>query len=99
MHKLIETERTGTPKELAMRMHISERLIYNLIDQLKDYDAGVCYDRSRKTYYYCDDFELQVSISVLIRSNNETTKILGSGYSFENKDANDVLDGFHRKVS
>jgi len=99
LHLLIENERTGTPKELALRMHISERLIYNLIEQLKDYDAGICYDRSRKTYYYCDDFQLQVNISVLIRSNNETTKILGDTYFQEATNPNIAIDEYQRKVS
>jgi len=99
LHGLIENERTGTPKELALRMRISERLIYNLIDQLKDYDAGICDDRSRKTSYYCDDFQLQVSISVLVKSKNEVTKILGGGYLIENNDENDINKELHRKVS
>lgn len=80
MHALIRKETTGTPRELARRLHISERLVYHLIEQLKDYDACIRYDRSRKTYYYFDDFELHVNISVSIISNNETTQILGGGW-------------------
>jgi hypothetical protein len=77
IHALIETETTGTPRELAKRLHISERLVYHLIEQLKDYDASIRYDRSRKTYYYEDEFELHVKISVSIMSNNETTQLFG----------------------
>jgi hypothetical protein len=77
VHALIETETTGTPRELARRLHISERLVYHLIEQLKDYNAAIVYDRSRKTYYYEDEFELHVNISVSIMSNNETTQIFG----------------------
>ena len=77
IHALIETETTGTPRELAKRLHISERLVYHLIEQLKDYNASIRYDRSRKTYYYEDEFELHVKISVSIMSNNETTQLFG----------------------
>jgi len=99
LHQLIKNERTGTPKELASRMYVSERLIYNLIDQLKDYDAGICYDRSRKTYYYCHDFQLLVSISVMVRSNNEVTKVLGGGYLLEGKDEDCGFNEIHQQVS
>lgn len=80
LHQRIEQENTGTPNELSVFMNISERLLYNLIEQLKDINAPVCYSRSRKTYYYCDDFELRVSISVVALTNNETIELFGGSY-------------------
>lgn len=80
LHQLIEQEVTGAPKELANRMQVSERLVYNLLEQLKDYEADICYCRSRKTYYYCDSFEFKVNISVSIKSNNRTTDIFSGSY-------------------
>jgi hypothetical protein len=85
IHLLIEKERTGSPMELAGRMHISERLVYHLIEQLRDLQANISYDRARKTYYYCDDFKLQVTISVSVMSNNEVTEIFGGSYFIGNK--------------
>jgi len=58
VHGLIKSETTGSPSNLANRLHVSERLVYNLIEQLKDFNANICYDRSRKTYYYSEDFQL-----------------------------------------
>jgi len=81
LHLLIETERTGSPRELARRMHIGERTVYSLIEYLKDYNANICYDRGRKTYYYYDDFQFKVNISVSIKSNNETIEVFGGSYS------------------
>ena len=97
LHLLIENERTGTPGELASRMHVSERLVYNLIEQLKDFNAAICYDRSRRTYYYCDDFQLQVSISVSVMSNNEVTSIFGGSYFLKN--ARNFLVEEHKMAS
>lgn len=91
IHLLIESETTGSPRELANRMHVSERLVYNLMEQLKDFSADICYDRSRKTYYYCDDFKLHVSISVSVISNNEVTSIFGGSY-FLRKKGNFLLE-------
>lgn len=84
LHNLIAIENTGTPKELAVLMNISERSIHLLIEQLKDYKASICYSRSRKTYYYCADFDLQVSISVNVLTNNEVTQIFGGSYFLQN---------------
>jgi len=64
LHRLIVNETTGTPKELATRLRVSERLIFCLLDELKDYEAKIAYDRKRKTYFYSDDFELDINISV-----------------------------------
>ena len=77
LHTFIEQEATGTPKELSRKMNISQRLLFHLIDQLKDCDADIRYDRSRKTYHYLTDFKLHISISVFVISNNETTRIWG----------------------
>ena len=77
LHLLIEQEATGSPKELATRMHVSERLVYNLIEHLRDYEAKISFDRKRKTYFYSESFHLEVNISVSVISNNQLTRILG----------------------
>jgi len=53
IHKLIVTETTGKPKELAKRLEVSERSIYNYIAFIKtELNAPVEYDTIRKSYYY-----------------------------------------------
>lgn len=80
LHRLIEQEVTGTPKELAKRMHVSERSVYGLIEQLKDYEASICYSRSRRTYYYSDDFEFKVNISIQVKYNDIVTEVFDNNY-------------------
>ena len=80
LHRLIENESTGSPKELARRMDVSERLVYLLLEYLKDYNACIEYDRSRRTYFYTDEFKLDIQISVAVISNNERTEIFGGSY-------------------
>jgi hypothetical protein len=41
------------------RLGISERLVYHLVEQFKDFDAKIGYDRSRRTYCYDDNFDLE----------------------------------------
>ncbi|WP_282017248.1 DNA-binding protein [Salegentibacter mishustinae] len=93
LHELIDAENTGTPGELASKMDISERLVFNLIDQLKDFEASICYSRKSKTYYYCDDFELKVNISVSVISNNELTEIFAGSYFLQQKNSLQGLCG------
>ena len=51
--RLIATRSTGTPKDLADKLQLSERTIYDYINVLKeDFNAPVKYNKTTKTYYY-----------------------------------------------
>ncbi|MGZ0015438.1 HTH domain-containing protein [Yeosuana sp. AK3] len=80
LHQRIAQENTGTPKELAAFMNISERSLYKHIEQLKDLTAPICFNRARNTYFYNGDFELQINISVTALSNNEVIQVFGGSY-------------------
>ncbi len=90
LHQRIVQENTGTPKELANFMNISERSLYKLIEQLKELTAPICYNRTSNTYFYDGDFELQVNISVTALSNNEVIEVFGGSYFFKK---NIILQG------
>jgi transcriptional antiterminator len=61
IHKLISTETTGNPKELAERLEVSERSIYNYIAFIKtELNAPVEYDNLKKSYYYTQDCEFNL---------------------------------------
>jgi predicted DNA-binding transcriptional regulator YafY len=50
---LIQERNTGTPKELAKKVKISERMVYKYMDELKqEFNAPVKYDKNHKTYYF-----------------------------------------------
>lgn len=50
---LIRRKSTGTPKELAEKLGISERWLYIFLDELKqELDCPIKYDRCRQTYIY-----------------------------------------------
>ncbi|MEK6154149.1 DNA-binding protein [Flavobacteriaceae bacterium 3-367] len=80
LHLLIEKECTGAPNELATRLKLSPRSIYLLLAQLRDLDAQIGYDRSRKTYFYEEDFDLQVYFSISIITKKAVTQLLGGSY-------------------
>jgi DNA-binding IclR family transcriptional regulator len=49
---LIKTKATGSPRELARKLEVSERTVYGLLSMLKELEGPVCYDSLRKTYYF-----------------------------------------------
>lgn len=50
---LIRQKSTGTPKELAEKLGVSERWLYVLMDELKmELDCPIRYDRRRRSYVY-----------------------------------------------
>ncbi len=52
LDRLIRIKGTGTPKELAARVKLSERALYKYIALLKDLGGPIKYSPSRRSYYY-----------------------------------------------
>jgi transcriptional antiterminator len=51
--ELIEKERTGSPRELAGKLGLKERMIYNLIEDLGlALEKGVGYCKEKKSYIF-----------------------------------------------
>lgn len=49
---LIKSKSGGTPQQMARRLHISERTLFETLAHMKDLGAPICYCRYRKVYYY-----------------------------------------------
>ena len=65
-HKLILEEKTGTPKEFAEKLKISRSQLYNLIDNLKEYEAPIKYSKKINSFYYSKPFELELKYTLKI---------------------------------
>jgi len=81
MHQLIKMGNTGTPKEFAIKLRISESQLYNILDDLKDKGFPIGYSRSLKTYEYNDYCELEVIYSVKLLTQNDKINIAGGSLS------------------
>lgn len=77
INQLIRQQRTGSPKELATKLGISERQVYNSVDYLRDKEVPISYCRIRKTYYYSEPVDLRISLSLVNLSTQETKEIDG----------------------
>jgi len=74
-HSLIKYSNTGTPTEFSKRLHISERELYRMLEYLKELDAKILFSRVSNTYYYIDDFDLFVNVSIKTKVNSELVTI------------------------
>ena len=52
LDQLIRMKATGTPKQLARRLDISERQVYRLIHEMKESGFPIDYCKERQSYYY-----------------------------------------------
>ena len=60
--QLIRLKATGTPKDLASRLDVSERSVYNTIAYMKKYfNCPIAYSRARQTYYYTKKGEMRLA--------------------------------------
>ena len=64
LHQLIKMCNTGSPDELAQRLHVSKRHLYNVLDDLRALGAKIDYSRSDYTFYYTNSFELNLNLQV-----------------------------------
>ena len=62
--KLIENESTGTPEELAVRLNLSKRHLFNQLNDLKDMGAEIKYNRAERTYYFVNSFTLFIKVEI-----------------------------------
>lgn len=83
IHHLIQLERTGTPFELSKKLHISVRQTFVMLEQLKEFDAPLKYNRCSKNYYYEFDFDLTINISIQVMTRDKLKHIY-AGSSFSN---------------
>lgn len=57
--QLVRLKATGTPTQLAKRIKLSERSIYNIVDTMKIMGAPIYYNKSRRSYCYEKDVQFK----------------------------------------
>lgn len=60
---LIEIRGTGTPSQLAHRLGISERSLYEYLNLMKEFGAPIKFCTYRQSYYYDEEGSFTVSFS------------------------------------
>jgi len=75
--KLIRFEKTGNPELLANKLGVSRRQMYRIIEFFKEFGAPIKYNRVSETFYYENDFELQIDFSIKALTECEIEEING----------------------
>lgn len=76
----IREQNTGTAEELAEMLDISRSQLFEVMSELKDFGAEICYNRNRQTYYYANDFDIKLTIDTngkRVLTNDDMSKISG----------------------
>lgn len=76
---LIRRKATGTPKELAQRLDISERGLFKTLKLMKEMGGPINYSNSRSSYVY--EYEVALSIG-FCQSKTEELKVVGGSQNF-----------------
>lgn len=82
LHSLIKRGATGNAKELAYKMGITERQVYNYIQELRDLDIPIQYDTVHSTYYYEKPVHFEFFFGVLPLSDTELNQTEGGSIYF-----------------
>lgn len=80
LDRRIREQNTGTSKELAETLDISRSQLFEVMSELKDFGAEICFSRNRRTYYYANDFDIKLTIETngkRVLTNDDMTKISG----------------------
>jgi len=85
MNGLIRRQATGSPKEFARKLDISESSLYNYIKKLReDFNAPVIFDFHRETYRYEEHGSLVIGFRKLTTEEVMTSSggYYSGGYNF-----------------
>ena len=77
INRMIKSARTGSPKEFADELGISESHFHRYIEELQEMGVPIQYSRARRTYYYENNTELSLSYSLKIISEQGSKEIIG----------------------
>ncbi len=58
--ELIRVKSTGTPGQLARKIGISERTIYEYLKLMKSFGAPIKFSNYRKSYYYNEEGRFKI---------------------------------------
>lgn len=78
LHNLIKERKTGNPELLSKRLGVSRATLYNILDELKSYNAPIAYSRANDSFFYTKPYELDMYCKIeLIDDEVELRKVIG----------------------
>jgi len=63
LNELIRSKKSGPPLELAEKLGISRRQLYNILEDLKGHQIPIEYSRRMRSFYYANErFTLEIKM-------------------------------------
>jgi transcriptional antiterminator len=57
----IEQRSTGNAREISQKLNVSERMVYNYLDVLKnEFGAPIKYSRAMKSYFFTEEGKIEL---------------------------------------
>ena len=78
--QLIRQKRTGSADELANKLQISRRQVYNWLEELKDMGLEIKYNRALKSFVYLKSYKVNIAFDVMELTNDELKSIKAGGF-------------------
>ena len=72
---MIRKKATGSPAELALKLGLSERAVFEYIRAMRDMEAPISFCNYRQTYYY--EHEVQFSVGFRELNGDEIQELKG----------------------
>lgn len=70
--RLIQLKMTGSPKELAIKLEISERQVFRYIENLQELGGKIEFDKLLNSYVYSTEIELLMTYRKKNNKKNNT---------------------------
>ncbi|MES2372926.1 MAG: HTH domain-containing protein [Bacteroidota bacterium] len=83
---LIHMERTGSAQDLARKMRVSTRCIYNYIGIMRNTGAPIVYNRKKKTFVYLQDGVFHFGFVKVTEIDLDENKSSSLPYAFPSRD-------------
>jgi biotin operon repressor len=84
LDQLIRQKRTGTAEELANKLSLSRRQVYNWIEELKLMGLEIEYNRHIKSFIYLKQYKIDISMDIKELSAEES-QVIYAGVNFKQK--------------
>lgn len=84
LHHLISKGATGNAKQLAVKLGVTERQVYNYLNELRDMNIPIEYDPVWQTYYYTKPVHFEFFYGIIPLSDSDLTQIDGGHIAARN---------------
>ncbi len=81
IHFHIEHKSTGSPKEFAVKLNISERQLYRLLEELRDSGIEIIYESRCNSYVYKVKVKIQIQMTIGENELNDRKGKLGFDFN------------------